>query len=248
MLIIFIFIFNYSVFAQENIDFNITIGDDENDVVEIVFSDDGFDLFKYSGKSYLDIKTAMSRLSDENITFTMELYKPYRDAENVYYEFFGWHNDSVDLWNYIISYSNHIANISYENNGTVIDITDRTIAQESIITFNIPVSYFLNATTFDFYAQAAERNPIGTRNNYFDTTEPIEMIAQEPIQWWLAGLGMLILFLIASIFFMFKRRGLKIKKKIDIGAKKCLNCGEYIRNEEKFCISCGKDFDDSTHP
>jgi hypothetical protein len=233
-----------SVMAQDNVDFNITIGDDEDDVIEIVFHDTGFDLFKYHGKSYLDIRSASSRLETGNVTFSMELYEQHREAENVYYEFFGWFNDSTDvLWNFIFSYSNHMANISYEHNGSAVNLTNNVVIQDNVITIILPLTYFQNATTFDFYAQAAERNPIGTRNNYFDTTEPVDVIAVEAINWYYVGVGMLILITITYAFFKIRKALYAPNKKGMKEGVRCLHCGSITEKDLGFCHRCGKDFE-----
>jgi len=110
----------------------------------MIFSDTDFEVYNCYDKPYLDIKKAESYLENDQIKFTLELYSNLRDSKNLRYEFQGWFNDYPEIYlkfNYFLTYSNKIANITYDNN-TVINVTNYSFVSGNILSIVLPISFF----------------------------------------------------------------------------------------------------------
>jgi hypothetical protein len=227
-------IIGIGVLAEVN--YNVTHGDDKDDVVLMIIKTEEIDTLEDVGKSYLDIKTAKSVLEGDNVNFTLELWEPFRDEMNIRYEFQGWYlnkSEPLSMFDYVISYSNGMTNITFGNE-TSIDGTDYTRAQGKLISVTVPMMFFQNATNFNFLAQTVEQNP-GEDRAYIDSTEPLGPITEDPTSWEL----ILVFLIVVGVFGLFLLVKYRRKRKPDKNG--CPHCGAAFDEEQDFCYSCGMD-------
>jgi hypothetical protein len=236
--LIIIIILSMNTNAQNDVDFNVIHNDPKNDVIYMIFTDSGIQSRHSDDKPHLDIKTAQTHYEDDGINFTMVLYNELKNQQDVRYEFQGWYNDSpmmFSMFNYFLSYSNGMTNISFDN-GTVIDVSNYTHVFEKSFSVVLPSSFFLGATRFGFLAQSVEFDS-GTQINYMDSTEPIEVLAEDrsaQISWFVLLIFITFFFVLYIIF---------IKKKTrtkSFTGDRCPKCKVPIEEKQEFCFSCGE--------
>lgn len=244
--------------------FRYSIEDKEDDVVylsfklpdmeaEVTEETDIIDSGYVEGKDHLDIRSARSYSFGDLVSLELQMFDDIVDDENTRYEFQGWYNDDPGLYlkfNFILSYSNGSANITYDGwNYTNVSQFSSIIG--SLWKLNLPKSFFPDAKLFGFMVWVAEVDP-ETGINYIDSSEPIEGFAEEDeaqrskdelvSNFWpyiviALGIGLF-------VGFIFWRRG-NLKNRNPIldkvgGEGSCPKCGDKVRKEYDFCIRCGE--------
>lgn len=191
------------------------------------------------GRPHMDIKTAHTRLENATLLFILVVYGEIRERPYLRYEFQGFYNGNATLFgifDFMISHSNASTYLTYTE-AERLDLTNSTQVTGGTLLITCPLSYFPNATTFDYLAQCVEYDPVANLS-YFDSTVDTAPLAHPMAVDYLPYFGLAVLGLLGFVlvFYGKKRRWLALVSK----KARCPSCGAVLDPRLEFCVACGE--------